>query len=201
MVYRILDENGNKIGVPIKASSLSSKPTLNTVEKKFTANEMMREVLKRQTKDIVEAVLKGNPQHFKDFMDELQKKQVYTVLRQNKEGLIYGITFVDNRSRCVFNGSDLGKTYSAASLQSRMANNGGGSNKNIAGQKLSDSMNFNSSSRNSLNVVQNEQKSKEKDLHNETLLEKLITPKEDKMFVPFQLLQKKRHKKNRNLRL
>ena len=32
LVYRILDEKGNKIGVPIKASSIYSKPTLTYLE-------------------------------------------------------------------------------------------------------------------------------------------------------------------------
>ncbi len=33
LVYRVLDEKGNKIGVPIKASSIYSKPTLYFLEK------------------------------------------------------------------------------------------------------------------------------------------------------------------------
>ncbi|TAG31575.1 MAG: hypothetical protein EAZ35_02660 [Sphingobacteriia bacterium] len=51
----------------------------------------------------------------------LQQKQIYAVLRQNAEGRLYGITFVDNQNKVVFNGSDLGKGYSAAALQSRLA--------------------------------------------------------------------------------
>jgi len=50
----------------------------------------------------------------------LQQKNVYTVLRQNTEGKIYGITFVDNQNKTVFNGSDIGKAYSAAHLQNRI---------------------------------------------------------------------------------
>ena len=39
LVYRILDGNGNKIGVPIKASLIYSKPTLKNIEAKFESNE------------------------------------------------------------------------------------------------------------------------------------------------------------------
>lgn len=35
------------------------------------------------------------------------------------EGLIYGITYVDLKTKCVFNGSDLGKVYSAMGIQQR----------------------------------------------------------------------------------
>jgi hypothetical protein len=33
--------------------------------------------------------------------------------------IIYGITYVDHHKKCVFNGSDLGKQYSAAGIQQR----------------------------------------------------------------------------------
>ena len=45
--------------------------------------------------------------------------QVYTVLRQNDKGRIYGITFIDNSTKCVFNGSALGKQYSAEGIFNR----------------------------------------------------------------------------------
>src|SRR5690606_8731587 len=35
LVYRILDEKGNKVGVPIKASSIWCKPILKILETKF----------------------------------------------------------------------------------------------------------------------------------------------------------------------
>ena len=41
------------------------------------------------------------------------------VLRQNAEGLIYGITYVDHQTQSVFNGSALGKLYSAKAIQKR----------------------------------------------------------------------------------
>ncbi len=37
----------------------------------------------------------------------------------SKEGLVYGITYVDHRTKCVFNGSALGKKYSAKAIQER----------------------------------------------------------------------------------
>ncbi|MEP0714053.1 MAG: hypothetical protein ABJC55_19210, partial [Algoriphagus sp.] len=40
--------------------------------------------------------------------------------RENQEGRLYGITFVDHRTKCVFNGSALGKNYSAKGLMDRI---------------------------------------------------------------------------------
>lgn len=45
------------------------------------------------------------------------------MLRQNNEGIIYGLTYVDHKTKCVFNGSDLGKQYSANGIQERCNQN------------------------------------------------------------------------------
>ncbi|HET7119139.1 MAG TPA: relaxase, partial [Hanamia sp.] len=37
----------------------------------------------------------------------------------NESGLIYGITYVDHYTKCVFSGSALGKQYSAKAIQGR----------------------------------------------------------------------------------
>jgi hypothetical protein len=39
LVYRVLDPNGNKIGVPIKSSLIYNKPGLKFLEQKFQQNE------------------------------------------------------------------------------------------------------------------------------------------------------------------
>ena len=41
------------------------------------------------------------------------------MLRQNANGFLYGITYVDHQTKCVFNGSALGKAYSAKAIQER----------------------------------------------------------------------------------
>jgi hypothetical protein len=51
-----------------------------------------------------------------DLIKSLQTKGITMVLRENKEGRIYGITYVDHNNRTVFNGSALGKKYSSKGL-------------------------------------------------------------------------------------
>ena len=51
-----------------------------------------------------------------DFSKALSRRAVQVVFRENSEGLIYGITFTDHHSKCVFNGSALGKSYSAKAI-------------------------------------------------------------------------------------
>jgi hypothetical protein len=68
---------------------------------------------------IADWTLNKGSQSLTDFMKELSKENIDVVLRKNKEGLIYGITYVDHKTKCVFNGSDLGKSYSAKAILER----------------------------------------------------------------------------------
>jgi hypothetical protein len=115
LVYWVLDGKGNKLGVPIKASSIYGKPTMKALEDRFRLNEMLRKPLKDQLKTIIDkALLKPLSQSV--FQKQLKNDGIQVIFRQNDAGRLYGITFVDHISKAVFNGSDLGKTYSAASL-------------------------------------------------------------------------------------
>ena len=72
-------------------------------------------------KNAIDTAFETNPNDLKQFITEFKNKEVYTLLRQNAQRRIYGITFVDNQNKCVFNGSDLGKNYSVSALQGRIA--------------------------------------------------------------------------------
>jgi hypothetical protein len=115
LVYWVLDAKGNKIGVPIKASSIYGKPTLKTLEDRFRLNEVLRKPLKDQVKSKVDKAL-VTPVSKAAFQKMLKENGIQVIFRQNDEGRLYGVTFVDHLSKAVFNGSDLGKSYSAASL-------------------------------------------------------------------------------------
>jgi hypothetical protein len=63
LVYRILDENGQKIGVPIKASAIYNKPTLKYLQGKFQQNEPARQPHKATVKNAIDLTLLKNPNH------------------------------------------------------------------------------------------------------------------------------------------
>lgn len=115
LVYWVLDGKGNKIGVPIKASSIYCKPTLKALEDRFRLNEVLRKPLKEDIKSKIDKVL-ATPVSKTAFQKKLNEDGIQVIFRQNDEGRLYGITFVDHGSKSVFNGSDLGKNYSAATL-------------------------------------------------------------------------------------
>jgi hypothetical protein len=120
LYYRVLLPSGAKVGVPIKASAINGKPTLGKLEKLFVKNQRLREPLKMKLKDTIDQVISSKVKSLAELVTSLQKKEVFTVLRQSEDGRIYGITFVDNKNKTVFNGSDIGKQYSVAGLLKQM---------------------------------------------------------------------------------
>ena len=86
LVYRILDTNGEKIGVPIKASLIYSKPTLKNIEARFESNERERQRYKQRVMNAIDfAVLKKSNQSLTDLIKAVQKENINVVLRQNDE--------------------------------------------------------------------------------------------------------------------
>lgn len=122
LVYSITDDKGQKLGVPIKASALQSKPTLKNLQKRFASNKELRKRDIPRLRGAIDQVLAPNQLHTKESLQQaLKKKGIAVIYRTNAEGRTYGITFVDNVTRAAFKGSDLGKGYSVNAILNRMA--------------------------------------------------------------------------------
>lgn len=128
LLYRLIDAQGTKVGVPIKASAIYGKPTLALLEKQFRLNDALRQPHKIRIKECVNEALKkssglshsGGGNREEIFQQHLTKESIHALFRKNDEGRIYGVTFVDNKTRSVFNGSDLGKPYGAKGILERL---------------------------------------------------------------------------------
>lgn len=119
LVYQVLDASGNPIGIPIKASLFYNKPTLTFLEQKFKENASKRIPFKSRVKNAIDAALLSGKPSLQELISKLEKQGIYILLRQNNKGFLYGITYVDHQTKCVFNGSELGKPYSAKAMQER----------------------------------------------------------------------------------
>lgn len=119
LVYRILDHQGKPTGVPIKASDFYNRPILKSLEEKFASNEAKRLPFKSRIKNVIDHALLGKSMPLEHLIKLLEKQGIHVSLRKNETGLIYGITYVDHQSKCVFNGSALGKQYSAKAIQDK----------------------------------------------------------------------------------
>lgn len=122
LLYSLIDEKGQCIGIPVKASAVPGKPTLAFLEKQFKLNQVLRQPHKEPLRKIVDQVLNTSHVDSKEqFKSALDKKGIVVVFRTNAEGKTYGITFIDNRSRVIFNGSDLGKSLGAKAILEKLS--------------------------------------------------------------------------------
>lgn len=120
LVYRILNERGEKIGVPIKASLIYNKPTLKWLQARFPQNDAARQRHKQRVKNAIDlSFIKHPAQSINSLQQSLIKERIQLMFRQNDKGIIYGLTYIDHQTKCVFNGSDLGKQYSANAINLR----------------------------------------------------------------------------------
>ncbi|WP_349293573.1 relaxase/mobilization nuclease domain-containing protein [Flavobacterium aquiphilum] len=120
LMYRILDKQGKPIGVPIKASSFYDKPTLKFLEEKFRSNEVRKPLDKTRIKNAIDiALLNDRAMSINELARLLEKEGIHPVFRRSVEGRLFGITYVDHTTKNVFNGSSLGKQYSAKAIEER----------------------------------------------------------------------------------
>lgn len=120
LVYRVLDDQGNKVGTPIKASLIYNNPGLKFLEERFSQNQPLKHKHKVRVKNAVDLYFARNRfYNLGNMIADLRQQRIQTVLRTNDNGIVYGITYIDHQSKCVFNGSELGKPYSANMILAR----------------------------------------------------------------------------------
>lgn len=118
--YRILDANGQKTGVPIKASLIYNKPTLSYLELKFKENELKRQPDAKRLKNAIDFALLKKYGSLNELVKALEKERISATVRRSQTGVVYGLTYIDHQTKAVFNGSDLGKEYAAKKVIERL---------------------------------------------------------------------------------
>ena len=114
IMYGTLDDNGQQVGTPFKSSKFGKAFGYEALQKKFavSAEKVKRNSLVERTRlEIIKAMQDIGTKE--DFARRLKEADIEVVYRINPEGRLYGITFIDHTSRTVFNGSRLGKPFSA----------------------------------------------------------------------------------------
>ena len=114
IMYGALDDDGRQVGTPFKSSKFGKAFGYEAQQKKFaTSTEKVKKnnLAERTRQEIIKAM--QNIGTKEDFARRLKEADIEVVYRINPEGRLYGITFIDHTTRTVFNGSRLGKAFSA----------------------------------------------------------------------------------------
>jgi hypothetical protein len=114
LVYSALNGKGEKVGNPFKSSLFGKSVGIEALEKRIekSAEIIKNKGLKERGKQVITATMYtcNNRQNFEK---ALEKQGISALFRTNDEGRIYGVTFIDHEQKAVFNGSRLGKEFSA----------------------------------------------------------------------------------------
>lgn len=114
LLYFATDDKGNKVGKVFKSSLFGKSVGYEALQNRFKASkEKLKEKhLAPKTKAIVAGALKRSATR-EDFSGNLHRRGIDVIFRENEEGRLYGVTFIDHNNGCVVNGSRLGKELSA----------------------------------------------------------------------------------------
>lgn len=114
LVYSAIDAKGEKVGNPIKASVMGKSVGYDALQSRlqYSAKYMKENKVFDSPKLIVGSAIE-NYSDKQNFLNDLAKNGMNVIFRENAEGRIYGATFIDHQNRIVFNGSKMGKEFSA----------------------------------------------------------------------------------------
>lgn len=114
LVYFALNDNGEKVSNPFKASLFGKDAGVAQLQKHFeqSKDKMKTTPVKSVLKNTIELAIHTTSNEA-EFKKQLTEQSINTVVRRNSEGRIYGMTFIDHESRSVWNGSQLDRNLSA----------------------------------------------------------------------------------------
>ncbi|WP_426473813.1 conjugal transfer protein MobB [Chryseobacterium balustinum] len=113
LLYFALNDQGEKVSQPFKASLFGKDAGLRALDIHFlNSNKLKLTSVHETLKAALRLAMKTQPNE-SEFKSKLQDMGISTVVRRNASGRIYGMTFIDHHSKSVWNGSRLGKEFSA----------------------------------------------------------------------------------------
>jgi hypothetical protein len=122
LAYRIIGTDGRPVSTPILASAFHQKALLKDIEGRFLRNDVERQQHKAKARTAIDKCIRTSGGGIENLKEQLHKAGIDLIPRQNAQGRIYGITFIDHRTKCVYNGSDLGTKYAANALLEKVNN-------------------------------------------------------------------------------
>ena len=122
LVYVPTDDKGNKTSTPIHASDIGRGVGYAAVQNKMQKSKQMVKPLIPTIRRKVLEVMRTSPGTEGRLRQRLEEQGLRVVIRKNKDGRLYGITFIDDERGIALNGSRLGKGYAANKFNEYFSN-------------------------------------------------------------------------------
>lgn len=108
LIYSMLDKNGEKTGIPVKASSIYTSPTLKNLEVKFEKEKSLKRFYTHYTDKVLEDLL-NPPKKWTESQTKgwLARRKINYELIRDQQGKVIDVQFIDNAKKIVLRCADL----------------------------------------------------------------------------------------------
>ncbi len=120
LIYYATNDKGEKISNPFKSSMYGRAVGYSAIQEKCNKHKqtIKDKRLGRESAMRINNTTNGITDR-EGYIKALKDKNIDVVFRESEQGRIYGTTFIDHNNHCVFNGSRLGKEFSANAINDR----------------------------------------------------------------------------------
>ena len=122
LVYVPTNDKGGKISTPINASDIGRGVGYIAIQNRIQKSKQTIKPLIPTVRNKMLQAMRTSPQTEKDLRSRLEEQGLRVAIRKNDNGRVYGITFIDDERGVAFNGSRLGKGYSANVFNAYLSN-------------------------------------------------------------------------------
>lgn len=117
IIYGVLDEKGQRVGKPIKASRIGQDVGYKALLKKYTQGKAWVKENRTALQPLRDVIMQAmNSSHTpEEFAAKIAPASLSVTFHRSEQadGRIYGVTFIDHRNDIVINGSRLDKAFAA----------------------------------------------------------------------------------------
>jgi Relaxase/Mobilisation nuclease domain len=119
LYYHVLNEGGEKIGVPLKAGEFLLKPTLHRLEEHFALSQSQREASRERLHAVIDWSLAGQAPDWNRWREDLERDGISVVVSKSKTDSEEHLYFIDHRTKSAFSAESLAPHYTLHAIRER----------------------------------------------------------------------------------